>query len=108
MKFSGRWPRAGMMQNGKCYRQQSSVLRTSDPDCLLFPTPCVMDSSMKAVLSRVDLLRKNTFSHDGGGNSRLNDWIAAFLPDYLSDGKVLPEIEEQLMGFPAGYTSIDL
>ena len=45
MKFSGRWPKAGMMQNGRSYVLVTSDCPTEENESTLLPTPVVYDST---------------------------------------------------------------
>lgn len=44
MKFLGRWPKAGMMLNGKSYQQPCLEHRTLDNDVSYLPTPVAYDA----------------------------------------------------------------
>ena len=86
MKFSGRWPKAGMMQNGKCYRLECSVLLTEEKECFLWPTP--------------------NASNGLRGSSKSENW-PYMIGNPKTGGPLNPVLVEWLMNFPEGWTDLE-
>ena len=91
--FLETWPRAGLMRNGKCYRQRRLVHRISARGFSYWPTVTVSDSN------------------GGGRNYKRPGKNGENLKDFLSlKYRVLyvpATLAEFLMGFPIGWTALD-
>lgn len=109
MKFSGTWPRAGMMRNGQCFERATSVSRTEDPGYSLWPTPVVSDSRSSARGTT-----KTGVMHSG---QAMLDVVRRFHQVRKTPkpfGKpgphpvaLHPVFIERLMGFPEGWTEFE-
>ena len=100
VEFSETWPRAGMMQSGTAYRLPPSVPLTAVIGSFWLPTPTVADSKNvagKSQLRRVTLHLSPMAAH--------NLW-----PKFQSPhgGPLNPNWVEWLMGFPVGWTALDV
>lgn len=94
-KFSATWPKAGMMRDGRLYRLPSWERPIDEPACGLWPTPVVSDS-------------KGVGPY--GSKSHLSDLKHRNLRGVVKtpDGGALnPAWVEWLMGWPAGWTSLE-
>ena len=93
--YSQTWPKAGIMHNGKCYRQQRLVRHISGKDVSFLPTPVAYDST------------------PGGPNNHYKGlgWMGKHLwpkEQSLSGNYGLnPEYQEYLMGFTIGWTELE-
>ena len=102
--FSETWPTAGTMRNGQLYRRAPWVRHTHAKECSLWPTP-----------------QKNMGM--GGGSAReaervlrgekrpSGNHIQRRLPDFVrlrDGGPPNPAWVEWLMGFPPGWTDLEL
>ena len=91
-KYSGSWPRSGMMQSGKCYRQPRLGHLTSGTDYSWLPTPT---RSMGKRGWGIPKAGKARYSKEKSQNA-------------LAFGYRPPmELIEWMMGFPAGHTEIE-
>ena len=84
-KFSGTWPKQGMMLDGVVYLLMMSEPRILATDGGLLPTPLVGDANLRRV-------SKNFKKHNSVGT----------LTDFLG-GKPNPRWVEYLMGWPEGW-----
>ena len=90
MKYLGRWPKAGMMRNGKSYLRTCLEPHTSDEECSLLPTP-VTGGLNGGSHHREMLIRM--FGEEEGKK--------------ISGGKLMnPCYIEAMMGYPKNYTEI--
>jgi hypothetical protein len=84
-------PRSGMMQDGQYWEQPTSVLRTKEKECGLWPTPQAQDAkhSGKNTENRINQGRQLQLAHTAGIGGQLNPtWV------------------EWLMGWPLGWTDL--
>ena len=90
MKYLGRWPKAGMMRNGKSYLRTCLEPHTSDEECSLLPTPVTGGLN--------------------GGSHHLEMLIQMFGEEEgkkIFGGKLMnPCYIEAMMGYPKNYTEI--
>jgi len=96
--FCETWPRAGMMQNGKCYQQQPLVPRISGTGASLLPTPRA--TARGCSFNRVEA---------GVHRHNLEDYVA-IAEGHTRDGGTMnlhPEWCEWLMGFPISWTDLE-
>ena len=100
MKFLGRWPKAGMMRNGRCYELPNSACLIEEKDSFLLPT-------MRASLGEkgVCFARVESTEH----RSNLEDFLAVKMSLKREDGpyKMNPRFCEALMSFPIGWTDLE-
>ena len=90
MKYLGRWPKSGMMQNGKSYLRTCLEPHTSDEECSLLPTP-VTGGLNGGSHHREMLIRM--FGEEEGKK--------------IFGGKLMnPCYIEAMMGYPKNYTEI--
>lgn len=88
-EFLGTWPKWGSMQGGECSELTAPAFRIIEPECGWLPTPSGVNGGKNHVMGRLD---------EWGGSS--NPLRGTPL------GKVSPpELEEQLMGWPTGWTA---
>ena len=93
-EFSQTWPRSGMMRNGIAYRLPTLVRDKFGTEFGLWPTPNA--SAYKG--GRLSPRR-------GVKNPEKNNW-QDFCSLVLGHRYPEPEITEQVMGFPTGWTEI--
>lgn len=86
-EFSGSWPQAGLMLNGLCYLRALWVHHIHAQECFLWPTP-----------------RADGRDNCGGSHARKT---AKLKGTYLGR-KANPDFTESLMGFPTGWTALDV
>jgi len=104
MKFLGRWPKAGMMQNGKCYQLKCLVGSTKENAPSLWPTPRACHAMAHKMMTTFRALGRPY------GASNLEDKLTLNLLDQKQslDGLYMnPQWVEWLMGYPEDYTLID-
>lgn len=107
MKFLDRWPRAGMMRNGKSFPQNSLDLNNAANDCILWPTPRSQVLSARAPGTNghggAYLLGAACLAEIGkwpaGKHLRHND-----IPNL---GQLNPVFVEWLMGYPINWTDLE-
>lgn len=93
-EFSETWPRSGTMRNGIVYQQQPLGPRTLDSESFLWPTP--MAGARGLYMGK-----------DGDRDrSRLEETVARL--EGKTRGQLNPTWVEWLMGFPIGWTDLDL
>lgn len=97
--FSQTWPRAGTMQNGRCYRRAPWVRHIHEKGCSLWPTPTATDTTGRGY-------------HISSGKIRLALPGAIQVAEgnhYQNPGtrKTNPAFVEYLMGFPIGWTDLE-
>ena len=90
-RFSGRFPKAGMMRNGKLYHQLQWVRRTYGRGSSLLPTPTAQDS-------------KNSTLPPSQSD---RDTVPGHLIREGHSGQLNPALVEWLMGYPAGWTELE-
>jgi hypothetical protein len=83
-EFSKTLPRSGMMQGGLYWEQPTSVLRTKEKECGLWPTPTVCGNYNRK-----------------GASATSGDGLATVV-----GGKLNPTWVEWLMGWPLGWTDL--
>lgn len=84
-KWSATWPLSGMTRNGTAYRLRPSAPRIYDRASGFLPTPVASES-------------KRTGPYSQGGLNL----------SFVLGGRPNPEYVEWMMGFPAGWTEIDV
>ncbi len=133
MKFSGRWPRSGTMQNGIAYRLRPLVPRISGTGCSFVPTARATDGSKGSrtiagavreaargknidlgVWIKVGLVPTPTARDWRGGHKgtcmttkRTPNDHGCQLNDMVDGGQLNPNWVEWLMGFPPGWTDLE-
>ena len=103
-KFSGRWPRSGLMLNGHVFRRRSLPSRTIGIDYSLWPTPVASDGrrlqiSVNALAKEYG--RRRGSEGKGPACANLMECMASefgFCPH--------PEFVEWMMGFPQTWTDL--
>ena len=125
-EFSGTWPSAGMMRNGKTYQLQPWALPIAENASGLWPTPrkSMMPNSkafiaagkIDSLVTAVKMWPTPTASmHKGSspasltrknGKDRSNDRLDHCLQALEGSGKLNPPWVEWLMGFPNGHTDL--
>ena len=104
MKFLGRWPRAGMMQNGRSYGHVISGYLTEESGCILLPTARASDglrcSMGWAKKPNKDAILKVL--------SRFGDMSLPYVY-VLQDIPIQdwPDLTEKIMGYPTGWTDLE-
>jgi hypothetical protein len=122
-KYSGSYPKAGMMQNGTLYRRVSLVHYINAKEYLLWPTPTASKGNDG---EKVYTYLKR--AHRDGGRGLTIAMACALAPEpgttppfihynpskhnykqYANHprGRANPEFVEWLMGFPVGYTDLE-
>ena len=91
--FSETWPKAGMMQNGRCYRREMRVLSTNVSECLSLPTLGANEGKGSSAIRFIGS------PHFRGAKMSEGLRTCASDPIYLN-----PSFGEVVMGFPLGYT----
>jgi len=94
MPFSEPWPRSGMMRNGIAYQLPTLVLGNFGTEFGLWPTP-----------NATPFKGGRTLPRRGIKNPERNNW-QDWCSLVLGQRYPVPEIAEQVMGFPMGYTAI--
>jgi hypothetical protein len=125
-EFSGTWPSAGMMRNGKTYQHQPWALPIAENGSGLWPTPRkTMMPNSKAFIAagKIDSLvtavqmwpTPTACMHKGSspaaltrknGRDRSNDRLDHCLQALEGSGKLNPPWVEWLMGYPIGHTDL--
>jgi len=103
-RFSENWPRAGMMQNGRCYQRRLLVRSTYGKGCSLWPTPRA-SMGMSFPLASVQKSLTRSF-----GANNLEDHLTISLcqENQNLDGLYMnPEWVEWIQGFPTGWTDLE-
>lgn len=103
-EFSETWPRSGTMRSGQCFRRAPWVRHTHENGCSLWPTPQASDwivvrFSLQSL--RKSYWRKRTAATYIAG-PRLAEALAVEASCYQT-----PELTENLMGFPRGWTDLE-
>lgn len=96
--FSGTWPSAGMMRNGRCYRRPRLDASIKGNGFSLWPTPTASD----AMRLRFSLQNLCYTANKGGHTYTLNAALAVEFGRFLT-----PTFSEWLMGFPQNWTVPD-
>lgn len=94
-EFSGTWPKWGIVSGGVAGKLPMSEPATTGNGCSLLPTPDLLPTP-----TALNGHNCGTFQEWGGTWNKLRG-------STLASGKVNPEWEEWLMGFPEGWTNID-
>lgn len=91
--FSENWPKAGMMQNGECYRQPKLEHRICEIGGGLWPTLTARDY-------------RN--SSDGARNTKAGPDLIGFLCRLTGESgiRLIPSFAEEFMGYPIGWTDL--
>ena len=101
MKYLGRWPKAGMMRNGRSYVLRTLARCISENGSMRWPTPTASSAG------------KSRFSLEKTANGELQMTLdrAVFLEEGLStetcNGKLNPIFVEWLMGYPTNWTDLE-
>ena len=119
-KFSGRWPKAGLMQDGLCLEQTMWVRRTEGSGSGYWPTPTVHGNNNRHGITKkagdglatavkmwptpcaVQGNSTGTMGEWGGSQN----WVRTENPD-LARGQLNPTWVEWLMGWPIGWTAYE-
>lgn len=104
--FLGAWPRAGMTVNGIAYRLKPLVPYTSVIGSSLLPTPNTMDATGKGRMNTNANVKKWGGVNSLGGMAATGLWPKELPP--CPPGELNPEYVEWLMGFPIGWTGLDV
>jgi hypothetical protein len=119
-EFSGTWPQWGLMQNGECWEQQTSALRTKEIASGLLPTPTTQglnggSNSRKAAMTRGTWPTPRASDYKGATSADAMSKAAArgFSPNLpeaaaaaAGGGSLNPMWVEWLMGWPLGWTDL--
>jgi len=100
MKFSGRWPRSGTMRNGIAYRLPPLVPRISGIGYSFLPTPTKTIGPKRSLKAIEDAQQKYR-----DGLSKFNPGVTL---EALIGGIPNPTWVEWLMGFPIGWTDLNV
>lgn len=95
-EFCETWPASGLMSNGVCYQRAPWVPHTHEKDCSYWATPRASRRGVTADLTRRRLKK-------GGCRSLESD-----LAQRGHRGPVNPNWQEWLMGFPIGFTDLEV
>jgi|LULN01.1.fsa_nt_gb hypothetical protein len=120
VKFSGPWPRSGTMRSGTVYPHQPSAPITGETDCLLWPTPTT--NPHRPCEGNVRLLRAKIKAGEitsGEARTMLGgsdpfkaqgaiDADSSSICEPAKPGRIHPAWVEWLMGFPPGWTDLDV
>jgi len=107
-EFSGTWPSAGMMRNGKAFELPILGRHTGAPASGLLPTPTKSDGYARASIWTPNMEVK----YDLDGRPRLvkesGDWSCGLSRFWMHiRGEELPtDIVETMMGFPIDWTAL--
>jgi len=94
-EFSETWPRSGMMRNGKAYRLPTLVVGNFGTEFGLWPTPNATAYKGGRLSPRL-----------GKTNPEMNNW-QDFCSLRLGQRYPVPEVAEQVMGYPSAHTEIE-
>ena len=120
VEFSETWPRAGMMQCGTVYRRHPSAPLTDVIECSWLPTPTAAQftqnkskgETAKVRLSLHGMAKKGmwpTPTVKGNHNRKgLSSTSGNGLLTEVGPGPLNPRWVEWLMGFPEGWTKLEL
>lgn len=128
IEFSETWPRAGMMQNGRCYQQQPLVRRISGNESLYWRTPVARDHHPsggayqpgKTIQLAHQVQRRPTpAARDFRGAGKKESYLVRRQSHQQSlneevvhglhgqtGGQLNPTWVEWLMGYPLGWTDL--
>ena len=117
-KYSEALPKSGMMRNGKIYEQATWARRTEGSESGLLPTPdCSDRRSMKSKqqgLSNVVKMLPTPKSQDSRaslvdrGKCNLGEEIQDALESKQTGLRLQARFVEKMMGYPAGWTDLNV
>lgn len=109
-EFSGSWPRAGMTQSGTAYQLAPLVPHTAETECGLWPTPAAEGWRNEGAVIKIGrrvseglVSWADAVAMIGGRHPAIRTWKGS--PEKATPGKLNPEWEEWLMGYPMGWTA---
>lgn len=114
--FSETWPRSGMMQNGIAYQLVPLELHTKETECGLLPTPTASPMGSNTHMRKNGTTVKKRIMNwptPTAHNAKEGAYPAEYLRNTptlsaLAGGKLNPTWIEWLMGFPNGWTDLEL
>ena len=106
--FSQTWPRQGSIWNGNVYRHPQSALRTSEIEYTVLPTPTKMDGYAYSL--KQTLRSKETWETISGLTGLVVARVLGLTGKQKQKKKYLvnPLLLEKMMGFPVGWTEIQV
>lgn len=102
-EFSGTWPKAGTMRNGRCSQRVQWVLHTHGSECSLWPTPNLPNGGRSVPQDAT--WKTNTTAYRSNGK-KIQVGLESVLRRIEGSGSENPEWREWLMGFPIGWTDL--
>ena len=114
-KYSGRWPRTGMMQSGQLFLLRNVERPTEGTGYSSLPTPCASDAwNEKDSRKRFNRPNSPDYNEKKANNpscQNLYTAVTKLLPTpkkHIGECPVLnPQFVEHMMGFPIGWTSLE-
>jgi len=106
-EFSGTWPQAGTMRNGRCCQHAPLVLHIHARDCSLLPTPAATDGTVGSIVTEnTKLIRKGRKIRVLRGSGDFGLSFPRFFALVIGM-ECEPEDSEEAMGFPIGWTALE-
>jgi len=102
IEYLDRLPKSGMMRNGKIYELQTWVHRTEENEYGLLPTPRASDGSI-AGRQKIQTTYSAAIKRYGKWGLRLSEVLAMTLGLMHQ-----PQLSEWMMGFPIGWTDLNV
>ena len=100
-KFSENFPRVGIMQNGELYQPLWLEQTISENECLLFPTPRASNPGSRINSKGGKILQQEVEKSVG-----IRDSSGKLVN--RNGGQLNPQWVEWLMGFPQGWTDLEV
>lgn len=102
IEYLDRLPKSGIMQNGKIYELQTWVRRTEENEYGLLPTPRASDGDI-AGRQKIQTTYQTAIKRFGKWGLRLSEVLAMTLGLQHQ-----PELSEWMMGYPIGWTDLNV